>query len=187
MLCIYRYRLYPTNAQKKTLDMAHRKKGSHRRRRAAEQVARPHEHITNQRRDFRHTVTCNLVGAYRPIALEVRTLKFMTANHHPALSTHDVGLAEFQQLLQYKAESAGTEVVAVNPAYTSQVCSGCSAMVEKDLSVRVHRRPHCGYTADRNVNAARNVLSLAVESAWTGPSGANVGRWAERSLRSSLL
>ena len=109
----------------------------------------------------------------------------MTANHHLALSAHDAGLGEFQQLLAYKAESAGTPVVTVDPAYTSQVCSECGAIVEKELSVRVHVCPHCGLTLDRDVNAARNVLFLAVEPAWTGPSGDNVAGCGERSLRSS--
>ena len=90
-------------------------------------------------------------------------------------------------MLAYKAESAGTRVVTVTPAYTSQVCSACSAVVEKDLSVRVHRCPYCGYTADRDVNAAQNVLSLAVKSARTRPPGANVAGCGVRSLGSSPL
>jgi len=106
----------------------------------------------------------------------------MTANHHLALSAHDAGLAEFRRLLAYKAESAGTQVVTVNPAYTSQVCSACGAVVEKDLSVRVHVCPACGLTLDRDVNAARNILMLAVESARTGPPGANVAGCGVRSL-----
>ncbi len=167
--------------------MSRRTKGSHRRRKAAAQVARLHEYITNQRCDLWHKLTRRLVDTYGLIALEDLTLKFMTANPRLALSVHDAGLGKFQPLLAYKAESAGTQVVTVNPAYTSQTCSACGCVVEKSLSIRVHRCPHCGYTADRDVNAARNVLSLAVESARTGRSGANVGRWAVRSLRSSPL
>jgi len=111
----------------------------------------------------------------------------MTANHHLALSAHDAGLAEFQQLLAYKAEEAGTQVVTVNPAYTSQACSACGVVVKKDLSVRVHVCPDCGYTADRDVNAARNILMLAVNSARTGPPERNVAGYGERALGSSPL
>jgi putative transposase len=75
----------------------------------------------------------------------------------------------------------------VNSAYTSQMCSGCGKLVEKELSVRVHRCPYCGLTLDRDVNAARNILCLAVESARTGRSGANMADYGVRSLRSSLL
>lgn len=124
---------------------------------------------------------------YGLIALEDLTLKFMTANHCLALSAHDAGLGEFQQLLAYKAEEAGTLIVTVNPAYTSQACSACGMMVEKTLSVRTHVCPHCGLELDRDVNAARNVLYLALESARTERSGHNVGGHAERALRSRRL
>lgn len=168
--------------------LSRRKKGSVRRRKAALQVARLHEHVANQRRDFWHKTTSQLADTYSLIALEDLKLKFMTANHHLALSAHDAGLGEFQQLLAYKAENAGTLVVTVNPAYTSQVCSECGVIVEKDLSIRVHRCPDCGLTLDRDVNAARNILFLAIKSARTGRSDDNVpepGRL--RSLRSSPL
>ena len=156
--------------------MSRRKKGSHRRRKAVFQVAKRYEHIANQRHDFWHKITRQLVNTYSMIALENLTLKFMLANHNLSLSAHDAGLGEFQSLLAYKAESAGTQVVTVNPAYTSQTCSDCGVIVPKDLSVRVHHCPDCGFTLDRDVNAARNILFLAVNSARTGHSGANVSK-----------
>ena len=167
--------------------MSRRKRGSHRRWKAKCQVAKLREHTANQRHDFWHKTTCNLTDSYSLIALEDLNLKFMTANHHLALSAHDAGLGEFQQLLAYKAEEAGTQIVTVNPAYTSQMCSGCGVIVKKDLSVRVHHCPDCGLTLDRDVNAACNILSLAIESARTGLSGDNVGHGSVRNLRSSLL
>lgn len=167
--------------------LARRKKGGSRRRKAAVQVARLHERIANQRRDFWHKTTRQLVNTYSVIALENLTLKFMTANHHLALSAHDAGLGQFQQLLAYKAESAGVQVVTVNPAFTSQTCSRCGVIVQKNLSVRVHHCPDCGLSLDRDVNAALNILNLAVNPARTGRSGLNVGGFAERALRSSPL
>ena len=167
--------------------LSRRQKGSVRRRKAAAQVARLHERVANQRRDFWHKLTRQLADTYSLIALEDLTLAFMTANHHLALSAHDAGLAEFQQLLAYKAEGAGTQVVTVNPAYTSQACSGCGVVVKKDLSVRVHVCPDCGLTLDRDVNAARNILMLAVNPARTGPPERNVAGCGERALGSSPL
>jgi len=167
--------------------MARRQKGSARRRKAAAQVARLHERVANQRRDFWHKLTRQLASTYSLIALEDLTLAFMTTNRHLALSAHDAGLAEFQQLLAYKAEEAGTQVVTVNPATTSQVCSACGVVTKKDLSVRVHVCPDCGLTLDRDVNAARNILMLAVNPARTGPPGANVTGCGVRSLGSSPL
>jgi len=140
-----------------------------------------------QRRDFWHKTTRQLADTYSLITLEDLTLAFMTANYPLALSAHDAGLAEFQQLLAYKAEEAGTRAVTVTPAYTSQACSACGGVVQKDLSVRVPVCPDCGYTADRDVNAARNILRLAVNPARTGPPERNVAHWRERALGSSLI
>lgn len=163
--------------------LSRRTKGSNRRRKAALQVAKHHRHIENQRRDFWHKTTRTLADAYTLIAIEDLNLSFMTHNHHLALSAHDAGFGVFRQLLESKVENTGSQVVAVPPAYTSQRCCGCSEIVSKDLSVRVHECPYCGLILDRDVNAAINILHLAR----TGPSGANVSHGTVRSQRSSLL
>jgi putative transposase len=171
----------------KQRQLARRKKSGHRRHKAAFQVARRHEKIANQRRDFWHKETRKLTDKYDLIAIEDLTLQFMTQNGHLALSAHDAALGQFQQLLAYKAEEAGTPVIAVNPQHTSQVCSGCGVLVPKELKVRTHDCPHCGLILDRDVNAARNILNLVLRSARTEPSGANVADYRVRSLRSSPL
>lgn len=165
--------------------LARRQKGGVRRRKAAAQVARLHERVANQRRDFWHKLTRQLVTNYSLVGLEDLSLGFMTHNHHLALSAHDAGLGEFRQLLAYKAEEAGVQVVTVNPAYTSQACSECGAIVEKSLSVRVHRCPHCGLILNRDLNAARNILALA--TARSGRSALNVDQRVMRAPRSSPL
>src|SRR5581483_888380 len=136
-------------------------KGSQNRKDKRQIVARLHEHVANVRRDFWHKLTHWLVHHYGLIVLEDLSLDFMLRNAHLALSAHDAGLGLFRQLLDYKAESAGSHVTTVNAAYTSQVCSGCGLIVEKDLSVRVHRCPECQLELDRDLNAARNILKLA--------------------------
>ncbi|MDQ8737291.1 transposase, partial [Paenibacillus sp. LHD-38] len=68
------------------------------------------------------------------------------------------------QFTTYKAESAGRTVVQVDPRNTSQQCSSCGEMVKKTLAVRTHRCDPCGYVADRDVNAARNILQRALVS-----------------------
>jgi putative transposase len=143
--------------------LSRRKRGSHRRRKAAFQVARLHEKVTNQRGDFWHKETRKLASTYSLIAIEDLTLGFLTQNGHLALSAHDAALGTFRQILGNKVEETGSQLVPVNPQYTSQVCSGCGAFVPKDLSVRIHACPHCGLTIDRDVNAARNILKRALE------------------------
>lgn len=145
--------------------VARRKHGSTGRKEAVELLAKEHEHIANQRRDFWHKVTCWLVATYGVIVLEELGLAFMLRNEKLARAAHDVGLGMFREILDYKAIQAGVTVFTVNPRQTSQKCSTCGELVPKDLSVRVHGCPHCGFTADRDVNAALNILGLGWETA----------------------
>ena len=107
-----------------------------------------------------------MVHTYGLVALEDLSLEFMLQNKHLSLSAHDASLGLFRQLLDYKAVDAGCLVTTVNPAYTSQACSGCGAIVDKDLSVRVHRctNPECLLELDRDLNAAINILKDALNS-----------------------
>lgn len=167
---------------------ARQRRGSNRWRKTYRQIARLQEHIANQRRDWWHKTTHRLVTDYGTIVLEDLSLTFMLRNgngparHALSRSAHDVSLGLFRELLDYKAIEAGVEIVTVNPAYTSQACSGCGCIVPKELSVRVHSCPDCGLTLDRDVNAALNILS-----AGTRRSDVNVGECVMRSPRSSPL
>jgi putative transposase len=144
--------------------VARRQKGSQGWRDACRQAAALHERIANARRDFYHKLSRRVATTYSLIALEDLSLDFMLHNPHLARSAHDAALGEFRDLLAYKAEEAGARMVRVPPQDTSQVCSGCGRRAPKDLSVRVHVCPHsdCGLILNRDVNAARNVLQLAL-------------------------
>src|SRR5437660_10020599 len=77
----------------------------------------------------------------------------------------------FRHYLEAKAESAGRQVIAVRPHFTSQNCSQCGEYVHKSLSVRTHVCPFCGYIADRDENAAKNILQRGLQVlAGTPPS-----------------
>lgn len=123
-----------------------------------------HEHIANQRRDFQHKVSTELVKRFGFIAVENLNIKGL-ARSHVSKSIADAGWSYFLDMLSYKAEKAGRQFVAVNPNGTSQCCSGCGCRVEKSLSVRTHSCPHCGLTLNRDVNAALNVLSRGLRDA----------------------
>jgi putative transposase len=167
--------------------VARRKKGSHRRRKAVALLAKAQPHIARQRRDFDHQHAHTLVEVYDVIDHEDLQTANMVRNHHLATSISDAGWGQFLTMLAFKAASAGKRVVAVNPAFTSQRCSGpgCGAIVSKGLSVRWHRRPECGASLHRDHNAALNILRLgqAMPSAGRPPSDATVSRWAVRSPR----
>ncbi len=147
------------------------KKGSHRRKKAKHLVARIHERIANQRKDTLHKASHHYVKYYQTIAIEDLKPANMGRNHCLAFSIADASWGMLRQFLENKAESAGRQVIAVAPHYTSQKCSQCGEYVQKSLSVRTHVCPLCGYLADRDENAARNILQRGLQvQARTGPS-----------------
>jgi putative transposase len=86
--------------------------------------------------------------------------------HHHCLAK-SIGDAAWSQLIhytQYKAADACRVCELIDPRGTSQRCSGCGSMVQKDLSVRVHDCPECGLVLDRDLNAAINIERLGLES-----------------------
>ena len=95
------------------------------------------------------------------IAVEQLQILNMVQNHSLAKSIMDASWGAFLDILTDKAARAGHEVIRVNPRYTSQKCHQCGEVVQKSLSVRTHICPFCGYIADRDVNAAKNILSKA--------------------------
>ena len=133
-------------------------KGSHRRGKAKKKVARIQERIHNQRQDTLHKASHHYVKHYQTIAVEDLKPANMVRNHCLAFSIADASWGTLRCLLENKAESAGRHLIAVAPHYTSQKCSQCGEYVQKSLSVRTHVCPSCGSIADRDENAARNIL-----------------------------
>jgi putative transposase len=162
--------------------VSRRKKGSIRRRKAVKLLAKAHLRVKRQRQDFHHKAALVLVRAYDTIYHEDLQTANMLKNHHLAKSIADAGWSQFLGILSFKAACAGRSVVAVNPAYTSQACSGCGVLVAKGLSVRWHLCPDCGTSLHRDHNAARNILALGRQQrgeghspqAPTWPAGASV-------------
>jgi putative transposase len=140
--------------------VARRTKGSHRRRKAVALLAKAHQHIAQQRRDFHHQVAHKLVQISDVIYYEDLRVANMVRNHHLAKSIADAGWSAFLTILAFKAARAGKRVRAVTPAFTTQRCSGpaCGVIVAKGLSVRWHSCPNCGTSLHRDHNAARNIL-----------------------------
>lgn len=128
------------------------------------QLNKIHDKIRNQRMDFLHKLSTRFVNKYDLICIEDLNIKGMTENNFRNLnkSIMDSGWNQFSQYLAYKAENAGKHVVKVNPAYTSQICSSCGIIIKKELSERVHRCS-CGFEADRDINAAINILSFGTK------------------------
>jgi putative transposase len=157
--------------------LSRKKRGSHRRTRAVKQLAKVHRKVRNQRRDFCHKASRQIVNRYQVIVLEDLQMANMVKRPKPKQdestgaylpngasakaglnkSIYDAGWGMFTEMLQVKAASAGREVVLVEPKYTSQLCSGCGAIVQKDLAERWHSC-ECGTELDRDTNAAKVIL-----------------------------
>jgi len=137
-----------------------RRKKSKRRKRAVWRLKRAHLRVANKRRDTHHKVARKLVDKYDTIAIENLSIDNMIKNHHLAKSISDAGWYSFSLILMSKAEEAGRQVVKVDPKFTSQVCSGCKAIVKKELKERWHSC-ECGCELHRDVNAAINILTKA--------------------------
>ena len=143
--------------------VSRRRKGSNRRRKAVVWLAKAHQKVRRQRQDFHHKTALALVRENDTIYHENLQPANMLKNHHLAKSISDAGWSAFLTILAFKAAGAGRRVVAVNPAFTSQRCSGlnCDEVVQKGLSVRWHECSHCGASLHRDHNAALNILRLA--------------------------
>jgi len=164
------YRKSQATLRRKQRIVCRRKKGSKRRRKAARSTAQTHLKMNRQRRDHHFKVAKPYAEGYGRIAVEDLSITNMVQNHHLAKSISDAGWGQFLDILSAKAESAGHRVIRVNPRYTTQKCFQCGELVQKSLSVRTHICPFCGSIADRDVNAAKNILFKAGAL----PSGVNV-------------
>jgi putative transposase len=152
--------------------VSRRKRGGNRRRKAVRVLARKHRRVQDARRDFHFKTALDLVRRYDLIAVENLNIRGL-ARTRLAKSIGDAGWGQFLHALATKAESAGREVIAVDPRGTSQECSDCGATPDKrkTLSVRTHRCV-CGLVLDRDVNAARNILARAERSGSGGQKNA---------------
>ena len=149
--------------------MSKLEKGTPERQKARKVVSRIHERITNKRTDFAHKQSRILVNTYGLLVFEKLAVVDMMSNHTQVFgnklnkSIADVAWNQFAQFTAYKAEDAGRLFLQVDPRNTSKMCSRCSAIVPKDLGVRVHDCPHCGLSLDRDHNAALNILALGLQ------------------------
>jgi putative transposase len=155
-------------------DLARKKRGSKRRRKTVARVAALHAKVRRQRLDGAHKAANALVRAYDVIVHEDLRIGNMTRSASGTVeqpgrnvaaksglnrSILDAGWGVFLTILSHKAESAGRELIAVNPAGTSRTCANCGHCAKESRVTQAEFRcVSCGHTAHADVNAAINIL-----------------------------
>ena len=141
--------------------VSRKKKGSINRKKAINKLGRKHLKISRQREEHTKRLARCVIQSNDLVAYEDLRIKNLVKNHCLAKSINDAGWYQFRKWLEYFGVKMGRITVAVNPAYTSQNCSNCGAVVKKSLSTRTHVCA-CGCRLDRDENAAINILNRAL-------------------------
>ncbi|APH15366.1 transposase, IS605 OrfB family [Clostridium sporogenes] len=146
-------------------DLSRKKKNSNNRKKARLKIARLHEKITNQRKDFLHKISMQIISENQAIVIEDLKVSNMLKNHRLAKAISEVSWYEFRTMLEYKCKWYGRELIIAPSNYaSSQLCSNCGnkSNQTKDLSCRTYICPVCGMIMDRDLNASKNLLNLAI-------------------------
>ena len=145
-------------------DLSRKKKGSKNREKAKQKVAKLHEKIYNQRQDFLHKVSSEIISENQAIVIEDLRVKNMLQNHKLAKAISEASWSMFRKMLEYKANWYGRELIVAPPNYaSSQLCSSCDSRSSqtKSLGCRTYKCPVCDLEIDRDHNASLNLEKLA--------------------------
>ncbi len=141
-------------------------KGSKRRNVWKFRIAKQHERVSNQRKDFLHKATNEITNRFDLMIIEDLNIKGMVKNHKLAGAVSDCGWNMFETMLKYKSEWKGKKVEYIGRFETSsKICSTCG--IKNDtltLAVREWTCENCNTTHDRDRNAANNILSFGLRN-----------------------
>jgi transposase, IS605 OrfB family, central region len=132
---------------------------------AGKHKARLQAKMANQRKDYLHKLTTQLIKHYDMIFIEDLKTKNLLKNHYLAKSISNASWRMFRTLLEYKCSWYGKRLIVVKPNYTSQVCSSCDyPSGKKPLEIREWTCPRCHTHHDRDTNAAVNILNQGLKA-----------------------
>ena len=154
------YRLLESKLAKENRKLSHMVLHSNNWYKQQNRINKIHEKIANQRQDYLHKLSTNLINSYDYIVLEDINLKNISRSLHLGKSTDDNGFGMFRQFLSYKAKLNGTNIIKVDKFYpSSKTCHICNyKKIDLKLSDRVWTCPICHTLHNRDTNAAINIL-----------------------------
>jgi len=138
--------------------LSHMQKGKNRYKQRLK-VAKLHEHIANQRKDFLHKLSRQIANAYDIVVIEDLNMKVMSGALNFGMSVGDNGWGMFTRILEYKLEEQGKVLIKIDKWYpSSKTCHECGAINQDlTLSTRDWVCKECGTHHDRDYNAAQNI------------------------------
>lgn len=150
------------DAQRK---LSRKKKGSRNSKKQRRKVQKLHRRVRNQRQDFLHKASMDVIAKHSGVVLEDLHVEGMLKNHCLAKAISDAGWSKFKRQLCYKAEWNGRYFMVIDRfEATSKTCSGCHNVQEMPLNKRVYICPVCGIIMDRDLNASRNILKIGLRT-----------------------
>lgn len=163
------YRKVENQIGKEQRKLSRMVKGSNNYVKEKKRIALLHERVKNQREDFLHKASRNLVNNYECICIEDLNMKNMSQVMNFGKSVSDNGWGKFINYLEYKLEERGGKLVKVDKYFaSSQICSYCGYKNKelKDMSIRKWECPNCGISHNRDVNAAVNILNKGIQKVY---------------------
>ena len=142
------------------------KYSKHKGKRTKQRLAILHEKVANQRKDFLHKTSTQLINNHDSIAIEDLAVSNMIKNHKLALSIADAGWSMFVSMLEYKADWYGNNILKIGRFEPSSKCCSVCGHINKELELKDREWTciSCGTLLNRDCNAAINIKSFALKN-----------------------
>ncbi len=158
------FRSAQSNLRRQQRSLCRKKKGSKNREKQRLVVARCHEKITNQRKDYLQKASTKIIQNFDTICMEDLNVSGMMKNKKLGLAIGEIGWSNFKSMLEYKAEWYGKNIITIGRFEpSSKICSICGT-INKELKLqhRIWDCQKCGNTHDRDKNAAQNIKNFGL-------------------------
>ena len=161
------YRIYEQKLTFEQRKLSHMKKGSSNYYKQKLKIAKIHEKIANCRKDFLHKLSYSLTNTYDYVFVEDLNMQNISQFLKLGKSTHDNGFGMFKSMLSYKLQDRGKVFHKIDKWFASStICSNCGTKhkeIVSSLSIRKWTCPTCGYSHDRDINAAINIRKQGIK------------------------